>query len=200
MSTKTPSELSQRHSRAEPGFAKRPFRAIFLVGFMGAGKTSVGQALAAVIGWRFVDLDARIVARTGRSVPEIFAQEGEARFREMETFELQHLLTELDTDHTVASLGGGAWVQPANVALLRDASLPVLHLDASGEELWQRCQLEHGTRPLHQNREDFHRLYESRRPTYQAGTMRIETQGNTVAEVAEHIQLLLGLARTNAST
>ncbi len=192
----TPSEMSFPRATAEHD----PARAVFLVGFMGAGKTSVGQALATALGWRFVDLDARIVARMGRSVAEIFEHDGEAGFRRVETNELRLLLTELDTENTVVSLGGGAWMQPANVALLREASLPVLHLDAPVDELWQRCQPQQGTRPLLQNENDFRRLYEARRAAYQAGTLRVETQERSVEEVAQHIGLLLGLAGTNATT
>ncbi len=191
----TPSEVSLPPATLERG----PVRAVFLVGFMGAGKTSVGQVLAAAWAWRFVDLDARIVARSGQSVAEIFAQDGEASFRQMENEELLRLLAELDRDNTVVSLGGGAWMQPANTALLRDASLPVLFLDAPSEELWQRCLPEHGTRPLLQNKTEFHQLYEARRTAYLTGTVRVDTQGRSVEEVAQHIGLLLGLAGTNAT-
>jgi shikimate kinase len=112
---------------------------------MGAGKTSVGQALAATLGWRFVDLDARITAKTGRTVTQVFEQDGEAAFRRMEHDELRELLAELGAVSTVVSLGGGAWMQSANVTAVQRASLPVLFLDASADELWQRCLPERGT-------------------------------------------------------
>ncbi len=196
MSMTTPSDVSFPRLPTGSG----PVRAVFLVGFMGAGKTSVGQALAAGLGWRFVDLDARIVARMGRSVAEIFETEGEANFRQLETYELARLLKELDAENTVVSLGGGAWTQDSNVALLREASLPVLHLDAGVEELWQRCLPERGSRPLLQSEEAFRELYAARRKAYTSGTLLVETQGRSIAEVARNIQLLLGLAGTNAST
>lgn len=167
---------------------------------MGAGKTSVGCALAAALGWRFVDLDARIVARTGRSVAEIFQQDGEASFRQMENDELRRLLAEINTSKTVASLGGGAWMQAENVAALREASVPVLFLDAPVEELWRRCLPEQETRPLLQNEGDFRQLYEAPRPAYRDATLRVETQGRTIEEVAQDIALLLGLAGTRATT
>ena len=78
-----------------PPNPQRTRTAVFLVGFMGAGKTSVGRALADSLGWRFVDLDERIVACTGRTVAEIFTQAGEAAFRQMEHDELRVLLGEL---------------------------------------------------------------------------------------------------------
>jgi shikimate kinase len=192
----TPTSVSSPPAPTKRG----PVKAVFLVGFMGAGKTSVGSALAGVLGWRFVDLDARIVERTGRSVAEIFEQDGESSFRKMENDELQRLLAELDAVNTVASLGGGAWMQAANVAALQDADLPVLFLDAPVEELWQRCLPEQGTRPLLQSQDAFRRLYETRRAAYQEATLRVDTQGRTVEEVARHITLLLGLAGTSATT
>jgi shikimate kinase len=196
MSMTTPSDVSFPGSPAGRG----PIRAVFLVGFMGAGKTSVGQALAAALGWRFVDLDARIVARMGRTVADIFADEGEAKFRELESNELRRLLRELDQQNTVVSLGGGAWMQASNVALLREASLPVLHLDAAVEELWRRCLPERGTRPLLQSEAAFRELYAARRRAYASDTLLVETQGRSIEEVALQIQLLLGLAGTNPST
>jgi shikimate kinase len=179
---------------------RTPTKAIFLVGFMGAGKTSVGQVLAATLGWRFVDLDTRIVARIGRSVGEIFTQDGEPAFRKMEHDELRTLLGELDTANTVVSLGGGAWMQSANTALLRESSLPVLFLDAPVGELWQRCLPEQKTRPLLQSEKTFRELYEARRKAYAEGTLLVETQGRSIEEVASQIRLLLGLAGTNATT
>jgi shikimate kinase len=196
MNMTTPSDVSLHGTPAVRG----PIPAVFLVGFMGAGKTSVGQALATALGWRFVDLDARIVERTGRSVAEIFADEGEAKFRELETDELRRLLRELETQNTVVSLGGGAWMQAPNVFLLREASLPVLHLDAAVEELWRRCLPERGTRPLLQSEAAFRELYAARRKAYASNTVRVETQDRSIEEVALQIQLLLGLAGTNATT
>ena len=180
--------------------SKLTFNGIFLVGFMGAGKTSVGHALAKTLGWRFVDLDERIVLRAGRSVAEIFAQEGETKFREMEHAELRRLLDEFQSENTVVSLGGGAWTQPTNVALITKASLPVFFLDAPVEELWRRCRPEHGLRPLLQDKIGFSNLYTARRPAYLDGTLRVETHERSVEEVARHIALLLGLAGTASAT
>lgn len=177
-----------------------PIKALFLVGFMGAGKTSVGQNLASTLGWRFVDLDSRIVAKSGRSVAQIFEQDGEAAFRSMEHDELRTLLTELDASGAVVSLGGGAWMQPANIALLQAASHRVLFLDAPVTELWQRCLPEQGTRPLLQSENAFRELYAARRKAYAQGTLLVETQGRSIEEVARQIRLLLGLAGTDATT
>lgn len=191
-----PSDASCQNTAAD----RTPVKAVFLVGFMGAGKTSVGQALATALGWRFVDLDTSIVAKTGRSVAEIFAQDGEASFRKMEHDELRDLLTERHTANAVVSLGGGAWMQPANTELLGSASLPVLFLDAPVEELWRRCLPEQKTRPLLQSEDAFRQLYAARRKAYTQGTSLVDTRGRSIEEVASQIQLLLGLAGTNATT
>ena len=192
LSMTTPSNVILPRSATPTGLVK----AVFLVGFMGAGKTSVGQKLAANLGWRFVDLDARITAKTGRTVAEIFEQNGELPFRRMEHDELRELLAELGEVSTVVSLGGGAWMQPANVAAVQGASLPVLFLDAPADELWQRCLPERGTRPLLHSESEFRLLYDGRRVAYEQGTVRIETQGLTVDEVAHQIGLLLGHTKT----
>ncbi len=199
---RTPSEVSFPSDAPLHKSAKGcgPVKAVFLVGFMGAGKTSVGRALAAALGWRFVDLDTRVVARSGRSVAEIFERDGELAFRKMEHDELRGLLTELDTSNTVVSLGGGAWMQPANTALLRESSLPVLFLDAPVEELWQRCLPEQKTRPLLQSEEAFRELYAARRKAYAEGTVLVDTQERSIEQVASQIRLLLGLAGTSATT
>src|ERR1700757_2429624 len=89
-----------------------PLRAVFLEGFMGAGKTTVGRALSEVLGWRFEDLDDRVRAREGRSIPEIFARSGEAKFRRSELVALRERLDEVRYGPpTVAALGGGAFAQ-----------------------------------------------------------------------------------------
>jgi shikimate kinase len=91
-------------------------------------------------------------------------------------------------------------MQSANTAALRQASLPVLFLDAPVEELWQRCLPEQKTRPLLQSEEGFRELYLARRKAYAENTLRVDTQGRSIEEVASQIRLLLGLAGTNATT
>ena len=94
-------------------------RAVFLVGFMGSGKSSVGQELARRLGWDFVDLDARIESREGQTVPEIFRDRGEAGFRLAETSALGDLLSEPLERNRVVALGGGAFAVERNRELLR---------------------------------------------------------------------------------
>lgn len=96
---------------------------VVLVGMMGAGKTSVGQALAETLGWPFTDTDDDIVALAGCTIPELFVREGEAGFRRLESQVLARAL-ECPGPRVVA-VGGGAVVDPANRALLADRAVVV---------------------------------------------------------------------------
>src|SRR6185437_16515182 len=101
-------------SPSSPGSPCRTVTAISLVGFMGAGKTTVGRALAAKLGWDFVDLDDLIQARDGRTIPEIFKSSGELAFRDLESRLLQELICSSRANASVLSLGGGAFIDNTN--------------------------------------------------------------------------------------
>jgi len=168
-------------------------RAVFLIGFMGVGKTSVGMALSQRLGWRFVDLDRQIEARAGRTIANIFRELGEENFREMETEALSKLLDALhDGDPTIVALGGGAFVQPANRTLLETAGVRVIYLDAPLDELRRRLGEADSSRPLFADAERFRLLYEQRQPHYRMAPHRIQTFGKTIIEVAREIESLLG--------
>src|SRR5438105_15161567 len=126
---------------------------VFLVGFMGSGKTTVGRALAAVMGWRFADLDQLIEAREGRSIREIFETRGEAEFRRIEH---EAIAACREMSETVIALGGGAFIADANRALI----------SALGMSVWLDCPLEicldrlgnDPTRPLLRGKEEMRDL------------------------------------------
>jgi shikimate kinase len=139
-------------------------RAVFLVGFMGSGKSSVGRELARQLDWDFVDLDTRIESRERQTVPEIFRERGETGFRLAETDALRDLLTESGQPNRVVALGGGAFVQERNRELLRPW-LSVF-LEAAASELWQRSQSDGIERPLRGDPSQFERLYEERLPFF----------------------------------
>jgi shikimate kinase len=165
-----------------------PVRAIFLVGFMGAGKTTVGRALSEFMGWRFEDLDDRIRAREGRSIPEIFARSGEAAFRRSELAALQDLLQEVRYGPpTVAALGGGAFAQQEVLNLLEESGNITIFLDASIDELWQRCSADGVERPLLRHRSEFEQLYQKRRPYYLRARVRVETGSRAIQNIVEEI-------------
>jgi shikimate kinase len=175
-------------------------RAVVLIGFMGAGKSSVGRALSKKLGWAFEDLDDRIERRERRKVHEIFRDSGESEFRRAEHAALKELLSELQTGaERIAALGGGAFVQRENARLIKAGGVPTVFLDADVEELWRRCRRQaekQGTdRPLLSRLETFRELYELRRPHYLKASLKQETGRKTVAEVAAELVKALGLNR-----
>lgn len=122
-------------------------RRIVLTGFMGAGKTTVGRLLAESLGWEFLDLDAHIEARTGTTIPELFALHGEPKFRRLESTALANALSR---QQTVLALGGGTPEQLTNRLLLEQTpGTVVLFLDAPFETLFDRCMLQSFASPEH---------------------------------------------------
>lgn len=175
-------------------------RLVFLVGFMGAGKSTVGKALARHLGWAFEDLDERLEAREQRSIETIFRESGEAEFRRAEHAALRALLAETSATSRIVALGGGAFVQAENASLLTQAGAPSVFLDAPVEVLFQRCQHEQQVeRPLRRSQEEFSRLYQVRRPHYLKAALRIETSDRDVDAVARAVALGLGLEPVRSS-
>jgi shikimate kinase len=164
---------------------------------MGAGKSTVGRTLAKRLQWLFEDLDDRIERREARTVPEIFRTAGEPEFRRAEREALVEILEELRRGGSarIVALGGGAFVQPANAALLKAAGVPIMFLDAPVDELWQRCQRQATTqgteRPLLSSMERFSDLYRTRRKGYSQASRKIDTGGRTVEAVAQEIAVAL---------
>jgi shikimate kinase len=168
-------------------------RAVFLVGFMGAGKTTVGRALSRRLGLPFEDLDDRIQRREGKTIEQIFRESGEAEFRKAEAAALRELLGELGSSARVVALGGGAFVQPENAALIEAAPVHSVFLDAPVKELLRRCEGQASPRPLRQGSEQFRALYEKRRGFYMKAALRIDTNGKDVDTVAAEVACSLGL-------
>ncbi len=157
---------------------------------MGAGKTSVGRALADRLNWSFLDLDDRIVERERRGISDIFRASGERAFRNAEHAALRRVLEELQTQAgRVIALGGGAFAQKRNARLLHGAA--VVFLDAPAEDLWSRCcrqAAETGTeRPLLRSMNQFRKLYEARRSSYLQAAVTIPTGGRAVEAIAREI-------------
>jgi shikimate kinase len=156
--SQTPTEATQ--PLPEP----RPRENVFLVGLMGAGKTSVGKMLAKRLGKTFHDSDHVIEARTGVRIPVIFEIEGEAGFRARESAVIDELTA---LDNIVLATGGGAVLSPANREALR-ARGTVVYLRASVDELWNRTRHDRN-RPLLQTEDPRGRLaqlHEQRDPLY----------------------------------
>jgi shikimate kinase len=171
---------------------------VFLVGFMGAGKSSVGRALGQQLNWLFEDLDDRIERIEKRKIAEIFEELGEPHFRRTEQAALQHVLEELRSGVArVVALGGGAFVQKSNAELLLRAGVPTVFLDTPVEELWQRCRRQADAagaeRPLLNSLDQFSELYRTRRKSYLKARLKIETRGREIEAIAAEIAKKLGL-------
>lgn len=159
--------------------------AIFLVGFMGSGKTEVGRLLSERLGWEFVDLDEQIAQQAGCSIPEIFQGEGESGFRERER---KCLLEVLPTKQRVVSCGGGIVTRPENVADLK-ARPGTVCLLVSPQEAWKRIGHD-PNRPLVQGgdpRETLESLLRERAEVYASFPFRVKTDGFRPSEVADRI-------------
>jgi len=171
---------------------------VALVGFMGAGKTTVGQELARRLNWRFADLDQLIESREGRTIPQIFQAEGEAGFRALEHGVLAESLAVPGSGSTVLALGGGAFVVEKVRALLRERHVPAVWLDAPAEELFRRCEQPEVVRPLRRDPEQFTKLYEQRLSSYRQADLHVITKGKEISAIAEEIVMRLALQPRSA--
>ena len=169
---------------------------IALTGFMGSGKSSVGHALASLLRWRFVDLDCEIEREQGRKIREIFASEGEPRFREIEMASLRSVLATAPRPLVLAT-GGGTYVQSQNAELLRAQDAFVVFLEGSAEVLLRRCcgkgEVDEAVRPLARDRDAFVKLYEQRLPFYRTADLTVNSDNKHPGRVAREIAEQLGL-------
>lgn len=153
---------------------------IYLVGLMGAGKTTIGRVLARRMGWRFVDSDHEIVSRTGVSIPTIFEIEGEDGFRRRE----RQVVAELSTEtNLVIATGGGVVLAPENRDCLARNGM-VVFLDVSPRQLYERTRHDKN-RPLLQVENPLQRLqalHDERAPLYREVADVVIDGGNSNAQ------------------
>jgi shikimate kinase len=154
---------------------------LYLVGFMGAGKTTVARALGRRLGWRVEDIDERIESRERRSIAAIFAQHGEQYFRQQERQVLGDLLAERNV---IVATGGGTFVEADNRALML-ADGAVAWLDLPLAQVIERIPVD-GRRPLAADRTQMEQLYARRRLAYAEAHVRIDAT-RPVPEVVEHL-------------
>lgn len=157
---------------------------VFLVGFMGAGKSTIGPLLAARLGWDFIDLDEQIAEKQTRSIQKIFETEGEEYFRGLEMMALRTLK---DRSGCVVALGGGAFVSPLNRETVRELGVSVF-LDCPLQTIMDRCLFD-GTRPLFKSPERIKVLYASRLPFYRKSDLSINVKHLTPEEISNSILL-----------
>jgi shikimate kinase len=156
---------------------------IVLVGFMGAGKTTVGQLLAAKLGVPFTDSDHAIEARAGKAVQRIFAEDGEPAFRQLEHDVIAGLLAGKDG---VLALGGGAAAHPGTRANLRASGAPVAYLRVSYAGALARVGGDQG-RPM-LAKPDLAERYAARDPLYSlAATCTVDVDGRSPEDIAADI-------------
>ena len=161
---------------------------VFLVGFMGAGKTTVGQALALALRRRFIDLDRLVEANEAKTVEQIFSASGEAEFRRLERAAIESCR---GTTGVIVALGGGAYVAEENRRVLREIGVTV----------WLDCPLEvcleriggDVARPLLRADEDMRALLERRRPAYALADVTVQAGRGSPDEIAQEICRALGL-------
>ena len=167
---------------------------ISLTGFMGCGKSSVGRKLSALLCWSYADLDDVIEKKAGRSIPEIFASEGEAVFRQMELDSLKELVScpaDPKQGDMILSLGGGTVMTQECAEIIHRQTL-CIYLRASVDTLVSHLEGEAGSRPMLNTdislRKRITLLMEQRSATYE-GTAHhiIDTERKTIAEIAQEI-------------
>jgi len=155
---------------------------IYLVGFMGAGKTTVGRQLARRLGWRLTDIDEMIERREHHTVSDVFARKGEPYFRSVER---AVLVDQLPTRHVVVATGGGTFADPQNRAIINQDGLSVW-LDVPFERLVARVPAD-GRRPLAADRVEFERLFLLRRAAYEQAQLRLDASRATVPALVEQL-------------
>jgi shikimate dehydrogenase len=167
----------------------RDVRPIFLTGFMGVGKSRVAAEIARKIGWRVFDTDQMIVKDVGMSVAEIFSQKGEAFFRQSEKEVIARVA---QSTRAVVALGGGALMNPESLNSVKKWGR-LVYLHADPETLHARVNLSQNKRPLlaglseEEKIEKIKTLYAQRQPIYLKAEFKIETGGQTPAQIAEQV-------------
>lgn len=155
---------------------------IYLVGFMGAGKSSVSRALARRLGWRAIDIDELIEQRERQTVASIFAKHGEPYFRSAER---AVLLEQVPARHLVVATGGGTFVDAQNRAVIKNDGASVW-LDVPMQRIIQRVPAD-GRRPLAADRGEFERLFLLRRAAYQDAHYRVDAERASIPAIVEEI-------------
>lgn len=158
---------------------------ITLTGFMGSGKSTVGRLLADALGCPFLDLDDLVVKKAGKTIPEIFAEEGEPAFRLLEARLLKQTVEKYAESTAVLALGGGAVLAPASAALLQEKTV-CIYLRASLDTLVGRLEGETAGRPLADA--SLAERLSAREPIYEkTAHVALDTDGLSPEEVVDEI-------------
>ena len=155
---------------------------IYLVGFMGSGKSTVGRELSLKLHVPFLDLDAEIEKAEGLPVREIFARHGEPRFRQIER---EHLKRIAESSTAIVALGGGTYIDPENRKLVDERGVAVW-LEVSFSSIRERVRPD-GTRPLLSDLEQARQLYAERLPAYKLARIHVLTDNRLPDAIAQEI-------------
>lgn len=156
---------------------------IYLIGFMGSGKSAIGRRLSFLLKIPYYDMDQEIVKRVGMSIPDIFKEYGEPFFREQE----RAFLTTFRDEWCIVSTGGGVAVDALNRRLMRQTGL-VLFLDATFPDIWKRIHKD-VNRPIVQasTKEELVSLYTYRKRFYKSvAHITIRTEGRSLRQITEY--------------
>lgn len=158
-------------------------KSIYLLGFMGCGKTTVGKILAKELNIQFIDLDEEIVLHTGKSIPTIFEEKGENGFREIES----EVLKKITNDYTIISTGGGIVTRQENIVFMKQNGI-LFYLESTIETLYNRIYLD-TNRPNAVNRsiEELNQLFISRKSFYEKADYIISVTEQSPLEVSKEI-------------
>jgi len=144
---------------------------IVITGFMGCGKTSFARALARQLNVQMVDLDESITTQEGKTPAQLIREEGEPHFRSIEHNTLSALLEKEGAG--VISLGGGAWINPANRDLINQHGCQTVWLDTPFQLCWERIETSGDDRPLGETKERAQALYTMRQPVYELANIHL---------------------------
>lgn len=167
-------------------------KTIVITGFMGCGKSRVARELARRLNVEMIDLDERITASEGRTPAQLINESGEHAFRSVETNTLRELL---ETNAAgVVALGGGAWIESANRALIDQYRCLSVWLDAPFAVCWERISASADERPLGKTIDEAEARYNARKPIYALAKIQIPVTG------AESVDQLVSLIEVHVST
>jgi shikimate kinase len=172
-----------------PRFAGRPEKSsnvphrIALIGFMGSGKTTVGRLVATKLGYRFLDLDILITENAGKSIREIFEEDGEESFRRIES---DTLYSVREMNRLVIATGGGAPIRQENQEFFENLAT-TFYLEVSFKEFLDRAGRDPARPMLDRSEEEVKQLYKSRLPIYRSLGQRVITDSRTPQDIAAEI-------------
>jgi len=184
--TSTPSTTATTPTLTPTTAVPAPLLRLVLTGFMGAGKSTIGRILAARLNWNFLDLDAHLEARTGATIPELFARHGEAHFRRLES---AALASALGRSSTILALGCGTPEELTNRLLLEQTpGTFTIFLDAPFPTLFDRCMLQDIARPVLEDPAAAQIRFAHRHPLYRRlAALTIDTADLTPDQTVEAI-------------